>query len=84
MLIRLWGIFTTHPGRPQSPANSRSLDCVHYLQSNGSAALGMTQFLSVSTIVTVGMRMKLTIGMRVPMRMDEIRAEKQRLVVQDF
>jgi len=84
MLIRLRGIFTTPPGRPHSPANSRSLDCVNYLQSNGSAAFGMTQFLSVSVTVTVGMRMKLARGVRVPMRMDEIHAEKQRLVVQDF
>ena len=57
---------------------------MNYLQSNGSAAFGMTQFLSVSVTVTVGMRMKLARGVRVPMRMDEIHAEKQRLVVQDF
>jgi hypothetical protein len=83
MLIRLRGIFTRDLGRQQSPANSRSsLEFVNHSQAG--QMLGMTQFLLVSVTVTVGMRMKLARGMRVPMRMDEIRAEKQRLVVQDF
>jgi hypothetical protein len=73
-----------HLGHRRSPANSRSLDCMNHSQANGSAPLGMTPFLLVSVTVPVGMRMKFARGMRVPMRMDKIRAEKQGLVVQDF
>jgi hypothetical protein len=77
-------ISTTDPGRQQLPANSRSLDFVNHAQANAPAPLGMTQFFLVSVTVPVEMRMELARGMRMPMRMDEIGAEKQRFVVQDF
>jgi hypothetical protein len=69
-----------YPGQRQLLANSRRLDCVNHSQAKGSTALGMTQLVSVA----VGMGMKLARGVRVTMGMDEIRAEKQRVVVQDF
>jgi len=85
MLIRLRGDFHDGPSPAAVTSKQQVIPRVREpFASEWLNSVRITQFLLVSVTVTVGMRMKLARGMRVPMRMDEIRTEKQRLVVQDF